>query len=125
MSEEQGGACASMNPIIRTLPEVIPNSYVVSSEDCEAIGDHLHFSAAGYRKLGRRYGEQMLELLGYPKQVNEAPKGFDVPQTDIKHGKLDTIQYASKTVGTNRKALVYTPPGYTKGKKCASKRLVR
>ncbi|MFD2828214.1 alpha/beta hydrolase-fold protein [Leeuwenhoekiella polynyae] len=117
VSEKQGGACASMNPIIRTLPEVIPNSYVVSSEDCEAIGDHLHFSAAGYRKLGRRYGEQMLELLGYPKQVNEAPEGFDVPQTDIKHGKLDTIQYASKTVGTNRKALVYTPPGYTKGKK--------
>ena len=117
VSEEQGGACASMNPIIRTLPEVIPNSYVVSSEDCEAIEDHLHFSAAGYRKLGRRYGQQMLDLLGYPKLVREAPKGFDVEQENIPHGKMDTIQYASNTVGTNRKALVYTPPGYSKGKK--------
>ena len=117
VSEEQGGACASMNPIIRTLPDVIPNSYVVSSEDCEAIADHLHFSAAGYRKLGRRYGEQMLEHLGYPKLVKEAPKGFDVRQSEIKHGTIDTIQYPSKTVGTNRKALVYTPPGYAKGKK--------
>jgi len=117
VSEGQGGACASMNPIIRTLPDVIPNSYVVSSEDCEAIADHLHFSAAGYRKLGRRYGEQMLELLGYPKLIKEAPKGFDVLQSEIKHGTIDTIQYPSKTVRTNRKALVYTPPGYTKGKK--------
>ena len=29
--------------------------------------------------------------------------------------KIDTIQYSSATVGTTRKALVYTPPGYKKG----------
>src|SRR5690606_5707012 len=28
--------------------------------------------------------------------------------------KLDSITYVSKTVGTKRKALVYTPPGYNK-----------
>jgi len=44
----------------------------------------------------------------------EAPKGFDIPQTDILHGKIDTIIYASKTVGTKRRALIYTPPGYSK-----------
>ncbi len=75
VSEDQGGVCASMNPIIRTLPEVIPNSYVVSSQDCEAIDDHLHFSAAGYRKLGRRYGTQMLEIL--ETQKNSAPIQHD------------------------------------------------
>src|SRR5690606_35291033 len=32
-------------------------------------------------------------------------------------GKLDTIRYPSKTVGVNRKALIYTPPGYSKRKK--------
>ena len=63
VSAEQGGKCASMNPIIATLPEVIPNSYVISSADCEAIPDGLHFSAAGYRLLGSRYGEQMAQLL--------------------------------------------------------------
>ena len=44
----------------------------------------------------------------------EAPKGFDVLQSTVAHGKIDTIVYESKTVGTNRKALVYTPPGFNK-----------
>lgn len=35
----------------------------------------------------------------------------------IPHGKIDTITYASNTVGTNRRALVYTPPGYDGQKK--------
>ena len=47
----------------------------------------------------------------------EAPSGFDVARTDGPHGKIDTVQYASKTVGTNRRALVYTPPGFSKKKK--------
>ncbi len=62
---EQGGACASMNKIIATLPKVIPNAYVISSAGCTQRGDKLHFTAAGYRKLGERYGIQMLSLLGY------------------------------------------------------------
>ena len=42
-----------------------------------------------------------------------APAGFDVERTGIAHGKIDTITYASKSVGVNRKMLVYTPPGYS------------
>lgn len=41
------------------------------------------------------------------------PQGFDVMRTGIAHGKLDTITYDSKTVGTKRKAVVYLPPGYS------------
>lgn len=47
----------------------------------------------------------------------EMPKGFDRVQTGIATGKIDTISYPSKTVGTTRKALIYTPPGYSKKKK--------
>ncbi|MDB5239420.1 MAG: esterase, partial [Spirosoma sp.] len=47
----------------------------------------------------------------------EAPKGFDQVRNGIATGKIDTIAYPSKTVGTNRKALIYTPPGYSKKKK--------
>ncbi|XZE43913.1 endo-1,4-beta-xylanase [Pirellulaceae bacterium SH467] len=36
---------------------------------------------------------------------------------DIPHGKLELIDYESKTVGTVRKLNVYTPPGYSKEKK--------
>ncbi|MBC3788450.1 alpha/beta hydrolase-fold protein [Spirosoma utsteinense] len=51
------------------------------------------------------------------KIEKEAPKGFDQVRAGIATGKLDSISYPSKTVGTSRKALVYTPPGYTKKKK--------
>lgn len=47
----------------------------------------------------------------------QAPQGFDVENKEFPHGKIDTIQYESKTVGTQRKALIYTPPGFKKGNK--------
>lgn len=46
-----------------------------------------------------------------------APEGFDKVRENIKHGKIETIEYASKTVGTTRKMMVYTPPGYSSAKK--------
>jgi enterochelin esterase-like enzyme len=45
-----------------------------------------------------------------------APPGFDSVRINIAHGKIDTIHYDSKTVGTTRKALIYTPPGFSKNK---------
>ena len=52
-----------MNKILAKLPKKISNAHIVSSEDCEAVDDGLHFSAAGYRELGERYAEKMLPLL--------------------------------------------------------------
>ncbi|MGA2407801.1 MAG: alpha/beta hydrolase-fold protein [Bacteroidales bacterium] len=49
--------------------------------------------------------------------VKHAPVGFDSLRTGIAHGKIDTISYLSKTVGKNRRALIYTPPAYSKSKK--------
>ena len=43
--------------------------------------------------------------------------GYDIFLEGIPHGKIDTISYNSTTVGANRKALIYTPPGYSKDKK--------
>lgn len=62
VNTDQGGACASMNAIIATLPQVISNSYVIPSEGCPGRPDHLHFTAEGYRILGKRYAEQMLKV---------------------------------------------------------------
>ena len=45
------------------------------------------------------------------------PEGFDQNGGNIPAGKIDTILYQSTTVGTVRKALVYTPPGYSADKK--------
>jgi hypothetical protein len=62
VNADQQGACASMNTIIAKLPQAIPNSYVISSAGCTSR-EGLHFTAAGYRELGTRYGEKMLSLL--------------------------------------------------------------
>lgn len=47
----------------------------------------------------------------------QAPLGFDVVRNDIPKGKIDTISYNSKTVGVTRRAIIYTPPSYSKSKK--------
>ena len=66
VNADQKGQCAAMNPIIDELPKTIPTAHVISSAGCAAIPpDHLHFTPAGYRELGTRYGEKMLSLLGY------------------------------------------------------------
>jgi enterochelin esterase-like enzyme len=43
----------------------------------------------------------------------KAPDGFDRLRSNVDHGKIDTITYHSTTVGVNRRAIVYTPPGYS------------
>jgi enterochelin esterase-like enzyme len=40
-----------------------------------------------------------------------------VPREGISRGKLEMIEYDSKTVGTKRRMQVYTPPGYSADKK--------
>jgi hypothetical protein len=65
VSAEQKGPCASMNKIIDDLPKTIPTAHVVSATNCVALlPDHLHFTPAGYRELGKRYAETTLPLLG-------------------------------------------------------------
>jgi enterochelin esterase-like enzyme len=54
---------------------------------------------------------------GFAQHGKVAPSGFDVKKELTAYGKIDTVTYSSKTVGTNRRALVYTPPGFSKSKK--------
>ena len=59
-----------------------------------------------------------LALAAHAQENNKlAPQGFDVLQPTIAHGKIDTISYPSRTVGVSRRALIYTPPGFSKSKK--------
>jgi enterochelin esterase-like enzyme len=44
--------------------------------------------------------------------VPEPPDDIDA-EKDVPHGKIDRVEYDSKSVGATRKMLVYTPPGYT------------
>lgn len=47
-------------------------------------------------------------------QVKPPVAGYDTLRPAIAHGTVDTIEYNSKSVGVKRKAIIYTPPGYSK-----------
>lgn len=63
LQKEVGGVCWGHNAIIATLPDVIPTAHVISSKGCPAASDGLHFTAEGYRIIGSRYADAMLEIL--------------------------------------------------------------
>lgn len=49
--------------------------------------------------------------------VQPMSAGFDTVRTNISHGRLDSVTYYSTTVGSTRKALIYTPPGFSQKSK--------
>ena len=51
------------------------------------------------------------------RAVPDAPEGYKAKRDGIPHGTITMIEYDSKTVGTRRKMMVYTPPGYSTAKK--------
>ena len=51
------------------------------------------------------------------ERIPPPPAGFDTPRTGVDAGKLELVEYESKTVGIKRKARVYTPPQYSADKK--------
>lgn len=81
LSQEQGGICWGHNNVIAKTHPVIPNSYVVSSKDCPGASDGLHFTAEGYRMIGKRYAEKMLELLGPDYSGPKKEIDFDTSET--------------------------------------------
>lgn len=77
------GLGVSRNADLLEIKELVPNSYVVSSEGCTAAevdvndkgeNNYLHFSSEGYRKLGRHYAETMLSVLAnkQPEEPSES-----------------------------------------------------
>ena len=79
---DQGGYCGGFNNVIATLPNVIPTAHVISSKGCPQKGDGLHFTAEGYRTIGKRYAECMLELLKSTGMNGVAANESEVLSTD-------------------------------------------
>jgi enterochelin esterase-like enzyme len=48
---------------------------------------------------------------------NHAPVDFNKVRQDVPKGNLENITYNSKSIGVDRKAVVYTPLNYDPGKK--------
>jgi len=43
--------------------------------------------------------------------------GFDKERAGISRGKMELVEYSSKVVGSQRKAMIYTPPNYSSDQK--------
>ncbi|MCR5455693.1 MAG: acetyl xylan esterase [Bacteroidales bacterium] len=74
VNSDRGGICAAHNPVVNRLPEVIKNAHVISSSACPENFDQLHFTAEGYRMIGRRYAFKMLQLQGITPKDNSNPR---------------------------------------------------
>ena len=81
-----GGCCWSFTDNnIKTLPNVMDNTYFVSSEGLKGNGkDSYHFSSESYQEFGRRYAEEMLKHISTvpvepEPQTPFKGKAFDIP----------------------------------------------
>jgi enterochelin esterase-like enzyme len=48
------------------------------------------------------------------QELPPMPKGFDSQRENIARGKVESVDYQSKTTGAKRTIVVYTPPGYSR-----------
>src|SRR5438128_3157963 len=79
-------------------------------------------AAPGQRGQGARNGRRgfggPIELKPDDKPAfPNPPEGFDKEREGIAHGKLEVVEYDSKSVRNKRKALVYRPPHYSADKR--------
>jgi len=81
-SQEEHGVCFRFNTnILVHLPEVLPNSYIISSRGVKGTPDQFHFNTDGMRELGKRYAIQMLKLEGIDFKETERPGLLPVSAT--------------------------------------------
>ena len=74
-------------------------------------------SAPSPNRPGPR-GPRKIELGPDDKQVFPEPdRAINQERPNIERGKLEMVEYDSKTVGARRKMQVYTPPGYSTDRK--------
>jgi len=82
LQQNMGGVCWGHNSVIAHLKDAVPNTYVASSNNCPAAADGLHFTAEGYRIIGKRYAEKMLAVLDSTKKIDYADIYTPFPLTD-------------------------------------------
>lgn len=70
LQQNMGGVCWGHNEVIAHITDAIPNAHIISSKNCPSAADGLHFTAEGYRMIGKRYAETMLDLLGKKKEID-------------------------------------------------------
>ena len=100
VNSDRGGTSAGANVNIDNIRKTIPAARIVSSSGLTNLPDHLHFDAAGYREIGRRYAAQMLDFMGISPKISYDPAQKVVPV--LVHERVDkaTFNYTDKNAGS-------------------------
>lgn len=113
LDDNNQGLGVDRNPDLSKIKELVPNTYVVSSEGCTVVENdpgkdgknrYLHFSSEGYRELGRHYAQTMLDILA--NQEPEQPGKEIVPIADL--FKFDS-EYFDYAVGGDNSGASWNP----------------
>lgn len=118
VQKDMGGACYGSIPWVDKIPSHFKSksgkdcAYVVSSAYCSGSSDTFHFSSAGYRKIGQRYGEVMLPLLigqgAIPMGVQSVSSNWDSPIFNVRGEQLDSFQ-PGLNISNGKKYLILNP----------------
>ncbi|MBI4660214.1 MAG: esterase family protein [Verrucomicrobia bacterium] len=110
----KGKVAANEIKFTRQVGEVATEELVAKLEPA-AAGPQTPAARGGQRGRGGRGGFGGPIVLGPDDKpaFPPPPEGFDKARDGIPHGKIETVEYDSKSVGNKRKTLVYTPPGYS------------
>ncbi|MBR1668226.1 MAG: hypothetical protein IJ693_08105 [Bacteroidaceae bacterium] len=106
LAQQMGGVCWGHNNVIAVTPNTIPNAHVVSSANCPGASDGLHFTAEGYRMIGKRYAEKMLQLLDKTAEID-----FDTSETyfPLKKEAFNPSLYYQGTMSAAASFISFTP----------------
>ena len=85
VGQAEGGSCYGHNSAcIAKMPSLIKHCYVISSKGCPQRGDGLHFTAEGYREMGRRYAAAMLDFL----EKNDNSAEFSAAELKVRSNEV-------------------------------------
>ena len=93
-----------------TMKNLIP---LVAWAAFSCIGFAADLTAPGQRASRGGFGGPIVLGPDDKPALPNPPEGFDKRREAIPHGKIELVEYDSKSVGNKRKANVYTPPGYS------------
>ena len=102
VNADVGGACSLHNTVIARMPSVIPTAHVIPSNGCPCNTDKLHFTAAGYRTMGKRYAYEALRTMGMEPKVDAEYNMSSNLKRFFTLSKINAIADLSMRVGSSR-----------------------
>ena len=102
----EGCPYAAANTTINQLSAYIPNTHIVSTENCHLLTDKIHFNSEGYHTLGIRYAIVTLNAMGFgfegSQKYQQAEHVHHVQGIDIQCYTEKSVAHVTSTLPIER-----------------------